>query len=283
MKKKVREFCDVYFSNKLGVIGLGILIFFFVVAIFAPYIAPYDPFERVGPPLVAPCAAHLLGTNDIGQDILSEIIYGTRISLVMGITAAFIAISIASLVGVTAGYFGGKVDTVLMRIVDVILTIPGTPLMILMAAFLGPSYWNIVLVIGCLSWAGPARIIRSQVLTVRNRGYIEAVKTLGGKPKYIILKHVLPPTLSIIVSQLIMMSSRAIMSEASMSFLGLGDPTHKSWGIILYYAQSRSAFLTSAWIWWILPPGLMITLLSIAFSYVGNALEEIFNPRLRKE
>lgn len=283
MKKKIREFCDVYSRNKLGVIGLGILIFFFVVAIFAPYIAPYDPFERVAAPLLPPCADHLLGTNDIGQDILSEVIYGTRISLVMGITASFIAIAIASVVGVTAGYFGGRVDTVLMRIVDVILTIPSTPLMILMAAFLGPSYWNIVLVIGCLSWAGPARIIRSQVLTVRNRGYIEAVKTLGGTPKYIIFKHVLPPTLSIIVSQLIMMSSRAILSEASMSFLGLGDPTHKSWGIILYYAQSRSAFLTSAWVWWILPPGLMITLLSIAFSYVGTALEEIFNPRLRKE
>lgn len=280
---KLKEFCKQYFQNRLGVIGLGILIFFFLVAIFAPYIAPYDPYERVGAPLMAPCAAHLLGTNDIGQDILSEIIYGTRISLIMGIAAAFIAVFIGSAVGIVAGYFGGKVDTVLMRIVDIVLTIPGTPLMILMAAFLGPSFWNIVLVIGCLSWAGVARIIRSQVLTVRNRGYIESVKTLGGKPSYIILKHVLPPTLSIIISQLILMSSRAIMSEASMSFLGLGDPTHKSWGIILYYAQSRSAFLTSAWVWWILPPGLMITLLSIAFSYVGNAMEEIVNPRLRKE
>ena len=280
---KLKEFCKQYFQNRLGVIGLGILIFFFLVAIFAPYIAPYDPYERVGAPLMAPCAAHLLGTNDIGQDILSEIIYGTRISLIMGIAAAFIAVFIGSAVGIVAGYFGGKVDTVLMRIVDIVLTIPGTPLMILMAAFLGPSFWNIVLVIGCLSWAGVARIIRSQVLTVRNRGYIESVKTLGGKPSYIILRHVLPPTLSIIISQLILMSSRAIMSEASMSFLGLGDPTHKSWGIILYYAQSRSAFLTSAWVWWILPPGLMITLLSIAFSYVGNAMEEIVNPRLRKE
>lgn len=280
---KLKEFCKQYFQNRLGVIGLGILIFFFLVAVFAPYIAPYDPYERVGAPLMAPCAAHLLGTNDIGQDILSEIIYGTRISLIMGIAAAFIAVFIGSAVGIVAGYFGGRVDTVLMRIVDIVLTIPGTPLMILMAAFLGPSFWNIVLVIGCLSWAGVARIIRSQVLTVRNRGYIESVKTLGGKPSYIILKHVLPPTLSIIISQLILMSSRAIMSEASMSFLGLGDPTHKSWGIILYYAQSRSAFLTSAWVWWILPPGLMITLLSIAFSYVGNAMEEIVNPRLRKE
>lgn len=283
MKVKFQSFCRQYFQNRMGVIGFVILVIFFLIAIFAPYIAPYDPFERVGAPMMAPCAAHLLGTNDIGQDILSEIIYGTRISLLMGITAAAIAVFIGSVIGITAGYFGGRVDTVLMRIVDIVMTIPGTPLMILLAAFLGPSFWNIVLVIGCLSWSSVARIVRSQVLTVRNRGYIEAVKTLGGRPGYIIIKHILPPTMSIIISRLILMSSRAIMSEASMSFLGLGDPTHKSWGIILYYAQSRSAFLTNAWIWWVLPAGLMITLLSISFSYVGNAMEEIVNPRLRKE
>lgn len=283
MKEKFREFCRQFFQNRMGVIGFGILVVFVLIAIFAPFIAPYDPYERVGAPMLAPCAEHLLGTNDIGQDILSELIYGTRISLIMGVAAAFIAVFIGSVIGIVAGYFGGRVDTVLMRIVDIVMTIPSTPLMILLAAFVGPSFWNIVLVIGCLSWATVARIVRSQVLTVRNRGYIESVKTLGGKPGYIIIKHILPPTMSIIISRLILMSSRAIMSEASMSFLGLGDPTHKSWGIILYYAQSRSAFLTNAWLWWILPAGLMITLLSIAFSYVGNAMEEIVNPRLRKE
>jgi len=224
----------------------------------------------------------LLGTNDIGQDILSEIIYGTRTSLIMGMLSAGVALTIGTIVGLTAGYFGGHIDTLLMRIVDIILVIPMLPLMILLAAFLGPSFWNIIIVIGMLSWASPARVIRSQVLTIKNKGYIEAVKVIGGKSKYIIFKHIFPPTLSIIISQLILMSSRAILMESSLSFLGLGDPTQKSWGIILYYAQSRSAFLSDAWVWWILPPGLLITLLVISFSYIGNSLEQIVNPRLRR-
>lgn len=279
---RVGAFFRAFFGNKLGRIGFAIIVAFILIAVFAPYISPYDPYARVGTPFSRPSAQFWLGTNDIGQDILSEIIYGTRISLIMGFSAAFMAMTIGSLVGLVAGYFGGKVEIVLMRLVDAILVIPTTPLMILVAAFTGPSYWNIVLVIGLMSWAGPARMIRSQVLTIKNRGYIEAVKTLGGKPFYILWKHILPPSLSIIISQLILMSSRAILTEASLSFLGLGDPTHKSWGIILYYAQVRNAFLTDAWLWWILPAGLMITLLVLSFAYMGNAMEEIVNPRLKR-
>lgn len=279
---KYTENIKLFFSNKLGVIGIVILLAFVFIAVFAPYIAPYNPYERVGIPFEPPSAQNLLGTNDIGQDILSEIIYGTRTSLVMGVLSACVALIIGTTVGLTAGYFGGYVDTVLMRIVDVILVIPMLPLMILLAAFLGPSFWNIIIVIGILSWANPARVIRAQVLTIKNKGYIESVKVIGGKSRYIILKHIFPPTLSIIISQLILMSSRAILMESSLSFLGLGDPTQKSWGIILYYAQSRSAFLSDAWVWWILPPGLLITMLVISFSYIGNALEQIVNPRLRR-
>lgn len=269
-------------NHKLGRIGLLILTSFIFVAIFAPYITPYDPYERVAEPFLKPSSKHLLGTNDVGQDILSELIYGTRISLIMGIASAAVALFIGTIVGLISGYFGGKVDMILMRIVDLSLVIPMLPLMILLAAFLGPSFWNIIIVIGILSWASPARVIRSQVLTIKSRGYIEAVKVLGGKSFYIIFKHILPPTMSIIISQLILMSSSAILTEASLSFLGLGDPTNKSWGTILYYAQARSAFLTEAWIWWILPPGLLITLIVISFAFVGNAMEEIVNPRLRR-
>lgn len=272
-----------FFTNKLGLIGFLLIVFFIYVAVFAPLIAPYDPFERVGQPFLSPSSQHYLGTNDVGQDIFSELIYGTRISLFMGLVSALVSIFVGSVVGICAGYCGGVVDAVLMRLVDVCLTIPMLPLMIVLAAFLGSSYWNIILVIGILSWASPARVVRSQVLTVKNRGYIQAVKCLGGKPPYIMIKHVLPQTFSIIVSQFILLSSRAILLETSLSFLGLGDVTQKSWGIILYYAQAKSAFLTDRWLWWILPPGLCITLLVIAFTYVGNALEDIMNPRLRKE
>lgn len=279
---KFRENIRLFFSSKLGVIGLIILTVFIFVAIFAPYITPYDPFERVAAPYQPPSAEHLLGTNDVGQDIFSEVILGTRISLLIGILGAAMSITVGSVVGLTAGFFGGWVDTVLMRLVDIVLIIPMMPLMILIAAFLGPSFWNMVIVIGILSWAGPARIIRSQVLTIKNRGYVESVRALGAKPFYTIFHHILPPTLSIIISELIIMTSRTILMEASLSFLGLGDPTQKSWGIILYYAQARSAFLTSSWTWWILPPGILITLLVVSFAYIGNALEQIINPRLRR-
>ena len=272
-----------FFSNKLGLIGALMILFFVYVAVCAPLIAPYDPFERVAEPFLPPSSAHYLGTNDVGQDIFSELVYGTRISLFMGLVSALVSIAVGSVVGICAGYCGGAVDAVLMRLVDVCLTIPMLPLMIVLAAFLGSSYWNIILVIGILSWASPARVIRSQVLTVKNRGYIQAVKCLGGRPLYIMRKHVLPQTFSIIVSQFILLSSRAILLETSPSFLGLGDVTQKSWGIILYYAQAKSAFLTNRWLWWIVPPGLCITLLVIAFTYVGNALEDIMNPRLRRE
>ncbi len=273
----------LFLKNKTGVTGLVILVCFIIVAIFAPVFAPYDPYERVGEPFGTPSVKHLLGTNDIGQDILSEVIFGARISLLIGILSAAVSLLIGTAVGLTAGYLGGKTDAILMRAVDLSLVIPMLPLMILLAAFFGPSFWNIILVIGILSWASPARVIRSQVLTVKNKGYVEAVQVLDAKPGYTIIRHILPPTMSIIISQLILMSSRAILTEASLSFLGLGDPTQKSWGIILFYAQARSAFLTNAWIWWILPPGILITILVISFAYIGNALEEIVNPRLRRE
>jgi len=273
----------LFLSSKLGMTGLILILFFIFVALFANMLTPFDPFARVARPFLPPSLTHLLGTNDVGQDIFSELIFGTRISMLMGLVSAMVAIIIGSIVGVTAGYFGGLIDSVLMRIVDIALTIPMLPLQIVLAAFLGSSYWNIILVIGLLSWAFPARVIRSQVLTIKNRGYIKAVKCLGGQPLYIMTKHVLPSTISIIISQFILLSSRAILMETSLSFLGLGDVTQKSWGIILYYAQAKSAFLTNRWVWWILPPGLCITLLVTAFTYLGNALEDVLNPRLRKE
>ena len=258
-----------------------ILLAFIFTGIFGEQIAPYNPSARVGAPFQPPSAAHILGTNDVGHDIFSEILAGTRISLLVGVLAAAVSLVIGSLVGLTAGYFGGSTEEILMHIVDVFLTVPMVPLMIIVAAFLGPSFWNMIIVIGSLSWASSARTIRSQVLTIKNRGYIEAVRVLGGKPFYTIFRHILPPTFSLIIAELILMSSRAVLLESTLSFLGLGDPTQKSWGMILYYAQARSAFLIGAWVWWIVPPGILITLLVVSFAYIGNALEQIANPRLR--
>lgn len=281
MKKTTRDNIRLFFSNKLGVIGTLIIAAFIIVTLFAPLISPYDAYERTGPPFAKPSRAHVLGTNDIGQDILSELLYGTRISLVIGLLSAAVALTIGTAIGLAAGYMGGRTDAVLMRVVDISLVLPMLPMMMLLAAFLGPNIWNMIFVIGILSWSRPARVIRSHVLTLRNKGYIEAVKVIGGKPTYIIVKHILPPTLSIIISQLIIVTSRSILMEASLSFLGLGDASQKSWGMMLYYAQNRSAFLTNAWVWWILPPGLLITLMVVSLAYTGNSLERIVNPRLR--
>ncbi|OCA81445.1 ABC transporter permease [Bacillus sp. FJAT-27225] len=279
---RLNQYWRVLTSNSLGLVGLVLLVMFFVIATFAPVIAPYDPVERAGAPFEKPSSDHLLGTNDVGQDILSELIYGTRVSLLIGVIAAFFSIVLGCIIGVIAGYFGGKTDSLLMRLVDLVLVIPFLPLMILLAAFIGPSFWNIILVISLTSWASPARVIRSQVLTLKTKGYVEAARSIGTDIKVILTRHILPGVIPIALSQFVMAASNAILIEASLSFLGLGDPFTKSWGTVLYYAQARGAFLNDSWIWWILPPGLLITTLVIGFAFTGYSLEETLNPRLRK-
>jgi ABC-type dipeptide/oligopeptide/nickel transport system permease subunit len=266
----------------VGAVGIALLAGLVMAGVCAPWIAPYRPDETTGVPFSPPSPAHLLGTNDVGQDLLSELIYGVRISLTIGFLAATVSVTIGTLVGVVAGYFGGWVDAVLMRLVDVILVVPFLPLMILLAAYLGPSFWNIILVIGILVWARPARIIRAQVLSLKSLDFVDAARALGVSSGRILRRHVLPGVLSLSLAQFILAAGTAILIEASLSFLGLGDPTAKSWGSTLYYAQVRSAFLSGAWKWWVLPPGLLITAAVLGFAFTGYALEEVLNPRLRR-
>jgi peptide/nickel transport system permease protein len=269
-------------SNRLGLVGLALLAALTLTAVLAPWISPYDPTTRVDRPFLVPSPAHWLGTNDIGQDIASELIFGTRVSLLTGVLAAAVALSIGTLVGLLAGYCGGIVDAILMRLVDLVLVIPFLPLMILLAAYLGPSFWNLIVVIGILVWARPARVIRSQVLSLRSRCYVVASESMGGRLAHVLRMHILPGVMPLAIAQFVLAASSSILIEASLSFLGLGDPLQKSWGSILHYAQIRGAFLSGAWLWWILPPGLLITLSSLGFTLVGYALEEVYNPRLRK-
>lgn len=278
----MKHYWQIFSTNNLGLIGVGILVIILFIALAAPILAPFDPSERVGSPFMKPNSEFLLGTNDVGQDIFSELIYGTRISLLIGVLASVLSIGMGLLVGIVAGYYGGRVDSILMRLVDLVLVIPFLPLMILLAAFIGPSFWNIIFVIAVLSWASPARVIRSQVLTLKTKGYVEAAKSIGTKVRVIMSRHILPGVVPIALSQFVLAASSAILIEASLSFLGLGDPLSKSWGTVLYYAQARGAFLTDAWIWWILPPGILITTVVIGFAFTGYSMEEILNPRLRK-
>ncbi len=266
----------------VGITGVLLIVVLSAAGILAPWIAPYDPDETTGNPFDSPSSRHWLGTNDVGRDILSELIYGVRISMTIGFLAAAVSISIGTLVGIAAGYFGGWVDMLLMRLVDIVLVIPFLPLMILLAAYLGPSFWNIILVIGFLVWARLARVLRAQVLSLRSLDYVDAARALGASSTRILRRHILPGVISLSLAQFILAASGAILIEASLSFLGLGDPTAKSWGSTLYYAQVRSAFLTGAWKCWVLPPGLLITTAVLGFAFTGYALEEVLNPRLRR-
>lgn len=272
----------VLLSNWSGRIGLTLLLALVMLALLGPWIAPYDPSERSGTPFSAPSAAHWLGTNDIGQDILSELIVGTRVSLLIGFTAAAVAILIGTVVGVTAGFLGGRVDALLMRLVDVVLVLPFIPLMIVLAAFLGASAGNLILAIALLIWARPARVIRSSALGIRNLTFVEGARALGASNPHILWRHVLPGVLPIAVSQFILAASGSILIEASLSFLGLGDPIRKSWGTVLYYAQIRGAFLNGSWPWWVVPPGLLISSAVLGFALTGRAIETYLFPRLRQ-
>lgn len=223
----------------------------------------------------------LMGTTNWGADAYSQLIYGSRISIIIGILATALSTAVGVIVGMVAGYFGGKVDEVLMRVVDFLLVIPGLPLMMVLAAFLGASIQNIIIVIAILGWTGTSRLIRSQVLAEKNKAYVESARAIGASDTYIMFRHILPNVTPILFANITLGVVGAILSEAGLSFLGLTDPEDPSWGRMLADARSGGAFSTGAW-WVVLFPGLMITLLSLAFTFVGHTLDQVLNPRLRE-
>jgi len=265
------------FATAGGVI-LGLLV---TVALLAPLLAPYAPTSRVGTPFASPSAAHPLGTNDIGQDLLSELIFAARITLLVGIVAAFTATVVGAGVGVVAGYARGWVDTALMRLVDVVLALPVLPLTIVIGVFLGPGLSTQILVIASVIWAGTARELRSQVLSLREHDHIQALRAMGARAGHVLPRHVLPSVAPLIVPQFVLATKTAILLEASLAFLGLGDITAKSWGTTLSLGYTRSAFLTDAWLWWVIPPGAAIALTVLGFALLGSAFEERARPSLR--
>lgn len=268
-------------SSLVGVMGIVIVAVLSFTAIFAPWLAPYDPTIRVATPFSPPSSAHLLGTNDVGQDLFSELIFGTRVSLLVGVVAAAAALTIGTTAGLLGGFFP-RLGSIIMRGVDVVLILPFLPLLIVLAAYLGRSLTTTIVVIAALSWAPTARVIHGQVTSLRRREYISAARAMGAKSGYLIWRHVLPKTLLLAIGQFVASVSGAILMESALSFLGLGDPLQKSWGSILYWAQVRGAFLTEAWKWWVLPPGLLIMLAALGFALLGFALEQRINPRLRR-
>jgi peptide/nickel transport system permease protein len=280
MIEEIIGFWKNYRKNMLGLFGLGILIIFVMVAILAPYIAPYDPHQR-HKPMEHPGPGHLLGTNDIGNDILSEIIYGTRVSLFIAFVVSVISILIGTSLGIVAGYYD-RVGFLIMRVVDVFLTIPRLPLIIVIASFIRPSIWNLIFIFLIFGWTMPARIIRSEVLTLRTRYYVDATRMIGGSDFHILWRHILPNVIPLVVVQFIVEASHVILAESGLSFLGLGDPIARSWGMVLHYAfECPIIYISDVWMWWMLPPGLCIVITVLGLTFVGYALEEMLNPKLK--
>jgi len=255
-------------KNYANFCGLVILVFLVFMAALAPYISPYNPLDT-GIPFQHPSMSHLLGTDDLGHDIFSQIIYGTRISLFTGFLAATVTIIIGVSVGLLAGYYRGWLEELLMGITDVYLLIPGLPLMILLAVYLSHSIWATILVIGFLWWCSTARIVHARVLQIREMGYIESTKMLGYPNHYIMTKHVLANTKDVILAKYSLAVASAMLSEASLSFIGLGDPSNISWGEIISFAFSRGGFAKNLW-WWYTIPGLMICVSVMAFMLIAT-------------
>ncbi len=272
----------VFLKNKKAAFGLGILLFFVIIAIFAPYIAPYSPTYMGFVPLQPPTKQHLLGTTATGQDIFSRVVWGTRLSLFVGITTGLIATVLSVVIGLTAGYFGGLVDDILMTIANIFLVIPGLPLIIILAAYITiKGIWPIIFVISITGWAWGARVLRSQMLTLKNRDFVNASVVVGERPLHIIFADIFPNMLGLIVANFFGASIYAVLSEAGLEFLGLGNSNAISWGTILYWAQNNQAILFGLWPWMAVP-GLFIALLGMSFALMNFAVDELTNPRLRK-
>lgn len=272
-----------YRENPMGMAGLIILAVFALMAVLGGALVGQGSLQTGGAAdiLEPPSRHHLLGTDDLGRDVLAGVVLGSRISLLVGLSSTVLSMLIGSGVGIVAGYYGGRLGEVLMRITDVFLVIPWLPLMLVLAAVLGPSIWNIILVIGITSWAGTARIVRSQTLSVRERPFVERARAMGASDAHIMAHHILPNVFPLIFANTILVSAVAILSETTLSFLGMGDPFHMSWGTMLHFAFSTGAVTLGAW-WYLLPPGICVVAVVLGFTFVGYALDEVLNPRLRK-
>ncbi len=249
---------------KLGILILSVVL---LTAIFAPLLAPHDPFQ-LGLPFQKPSAEHPLGTNDIGQDILSELIYGTRVSLIIGLISALVVTVVGTALGILSGYYGGVTDRVIAQIINVAMALPSLPLTIILVAFLNASVWNLIIAICITSWTSTARIVRSRVQQIRELPFIKIEKTMKAGHLYIMIRHILPNIFEIVFVRGVLAVSDAMLTEASLSFLGLGVIGQKSWGGILHYAFFRNGVI-NGYIWWYMPPILCISLSVLGFMLLG--------------
>lgn len=265
--------------NPIGIIGAGIILLTVLVALCAPLLAPYSPSEQKAKRLLPPSHAHVMGTDELGRDTLSRIVYGARVSLQVGIIAVLIALALGTALGVITGYYGGRIDTIIMRFVDIMFAFPGLILAIVIAGLLGPSRRNAMIAIGIGYTPTFARVIRGSVLAVVSEPYLEAGRVIGARAGWLIRRYVLPNILAPVIVLTTIYLSTAILSEAALSFLGLGaQPPEPSWGGMLNIARTYMEISP----WMAIFPGIAIMIVVLGFNFLGDGLRDILDPRLRE-
>ncbi len=276
-KRRISEFAQAYRNNTQAMVGLSLFMIILLIAIIAPVIAPYDPYALIGNLLEAPSKAHILGTDNLGRDVFSRIVYGTRISLLIGVVAATLSGLLGTIIGAVAGFFGGKVDAVLSEVIDIVLMIPTFFLILIVVALMGSSMLNVMVVIGLTSWPGNARVMRSQALSLRTRTFVQAARASGESEWRILMRYIIPNGIFPVVSNTTMQIATAILTEAGLSFLGLGDPNIVSWGQMIFNGRT---YIASAW-WVATFPGFAIVMTVASFYLIGDGLNKVLNPKLR--
>jgi peptide/nickel transport system permease protein len=281
--QSVRRNWQLFRSHRSGLFGLGMLLFFIGLAVFAPLLVDRDGLDltqATAGVLEHPSKEHWLGTDDGGRPILTQLIFGSRVSLFVGLFATAISMLIGTVVGLLSGFLEGWGARLLFRLTEWFLVLPFLPLALILATILGRGLFNISLVIGVTSWPATALLIRAQALSIRERPYLERARVLGAGRWHQITRHALPNVMPMVLANTTLTVAAAILTETTLSFLGLGDPTRVSWGTMLDNAFSVGAITTGAW-WYIVPPGVCVVLVVLAFTLVGQALEDVFNPKLR--
>jgi peptide/nickel transport system permease protein len=271
---------QVLAERKAAAVGLAIIAFFVALAIVSPLLAPYSTTVQTCPVFAAPSGRHWFGCDDGGIDLVSEIMYGGRVSLIIGFAATVVAMVIGGGVGIASGYFGRWVDIVLMRVTDYLLVIPDLAFAMVIADVWGPSLIHVIFVIAILEWAATARIIRAQVKSLKERVYVKRARSIGAGNARIIFRHILPQVGPLLIANTVLTIAVAIYLETALAFLGLEDPSTTTWGTVLEHAFDRAAVSAGAW-WAIVPDGLAITLLIMGCFLLGQAIEDALNPRLK--
>ncbi|HPZ43080.1 MAG TPA: ABC transporter permease [Bacillota bacterium] len=264
-----------------GRIGLGLLLLVAIAAVLAPLLTSYQPAAYTGAPFMAPSAQHWLGTNDVGQDIWTRLLYGARTSLAVGGGVALLSLCLSVMVGCSSALLGGLYDRLMMRLVDALIVIPPVIVAILAAAYLRPNTVLLIVLLSLFLWPGGARVVRAQTLSLKERMPVYAARTFGAGQLHLLFNHIIPDLGPILIALMIQDARRAVFMEAGLSFLGICDPTVVSWGKMMQHAL-KFVYL-DVWRWWLLPTGFALSLTVMGFTFTGFALETALNPRLRKE